>query len=374
MVKAQPKKNFTLKTALQDLKSNYLSPPHPIAFAGKNAIHRHYGGVLSRATIDDFLETVETYTLHKETHATKVYNPTYVRKPRSQIQLDLCSLFNQEKYNRGVRFLMVAIDVFTKKVWVTPLKTKSAHDVLSAFKTMHQRDIGPFKKLVVDLGKEWWNAHFQNYCKAQNIRMLAPRTQGHASTVERVIRSLKALIGKWITTHDKKSFVPALPSIVATMNARHHRMIGMSPNAAESNLNNQRIIRERNETRWNAIPRKKPKLREGQLVRISRLRGKFARDYFKKNTDELFTILLINDRMRRPLYTLRNLTGTEVINGQFYENELTAVKLSRNLHIANVLDSKSGKVLVNFRGLPPSFQAWIDNSNIYVDNNEIKDG
>ena len=51
-----------------------------------------------------------------------------------QLELDLTSVENLSKENDGVRFLLFIIDVFSRYLWVKPLKNKKAHTILSALR------------------------------------------------------------------------------------------------------------------------------------------------------------------------------------------------------------------------------------------------
>ena len=37
------------------------------------------------------------------------------------------------KYNKGIRFLLCAIDIFSKNAWVVPLKDKKGVSIVTAF-------------------------------------------------------------------------------------------------------------------------------------------------------------------------------------------------------------------------------------------------
>ena len=49
-------------------------------------------------------------------------------------QLDLVDLQKFSKFNKGFKYLLTCIDVFSKHAWVRPLKTKEGNSVLNAFK------------------------------------------------------------------------------------------------------------------------------------------------------------------------------------------------------------------------------------------------
>ena len=59
------------------------------------------------------------------------------------------------KFNRGVKYLLAVIDVFSKYGWLIPLKDKTGKSVASALKTIFE-ERKP-KKVWVDKGKEFYN-------------------------------------------------------------------------------------------------------------------------------------------------------------------------------------------------------------------------
>ena len=47
---------------------------------------------------------------------------------------DLADMQSLSKYNKGVKYLLCAIDLFSKNAWVVPTKDKDGNSVLNAFK------------------------------------------------------------------------------------------------------------------------------------------------------------------------------------------------------------------------------------------------
>ena len=58
--------------------------------------------------------------------------------------------------NDGVSFLLVVINLFSRYLWVRPLKTKSAREVTEAFEDIFDVGQKP-EKLRTDKGKEFTN-------------------------------------------------------------------------------------------------------------------------------------------------------------------------------------------------------------------------
>lgn len=354
--------------ALRLLDRVYTKPPHALAFAGIQTIYKYFGGDLSLEKIKDFLSAVDVYTLHRETKRPQQYNPTYVHYPRQLIQLDLATFDQMEKYNHGYKWIQLGIDCFTKRVFYQLLPNKNASTVLNGFKLMHadMMQMGPrIQKVVCDAGKEWDNAIFRQYCKSKDIAFYLPKSTSHATTVERVIRTIKSLIGKYCTRYETKTFVDVLPDIISTYNNRYHRMIKASPMEVENSQAKQDEVRRLNAERYAKIKARKPTYQVGQLVRIEKAENQFRRSYQKHFTDELFKIHAVHTHMPIPMYTLATLDEREVIDGHFSSRELVAVKLTRTLHIKKVLKKEADKILVNFKSLPDNFRVWIMKNQVY---------
>ena len=61
------------------------------------------------------------------------------------------------KENRGVKYLLTVIDVFSKYGWMIPLKEKTGRSVANALRTIFNQSLRKPQKLWVDKGKEFYN-------------------------------------------------------------------------------------------------------------------------------------------------------------------------------------------------------------------------
>ena len=48
--------------------------------------------------------------------------------------VDLADMQSLSKYNKGIKYLLCAIDLFTKYAWVIPMKDKKSASIVNAFK------------------------------------------------------------------------------------------------------------------------------------------------------------------------------------------------------------------------------------------------
>ena len=58
------------------------------------------------------------------------------------------------KYNKGIKYLLCAIDIFSKYAWVVPLKDKRGINIVNAFQKIIAEGKKP-NKIWVDQGSEF---------------------------------------------------------------------------------------------------------------------------------------------------------------------------------------------------------------------------
>ena len=74
---------------------------------------------------------------------------------------DLADMQLLSKYNKGIRFLLCVVDIFSKYTWVVPLKDKKDLSIVKAFQIILKRSNRKPNKTWVDKGSEFYNAFFK---------------------------------------------------------------------------------------------------------------------------------------------------------------------------------------------------------------------
>ena len=74
---------------------------------------------------------------------------------------DLADMQLISKYNKGVRFLLCIIDIFSKYAWIVLLKDKKGGSIVGAFRQILKQSIRKPNKIWVDKGSKFYNAHFK---------------------------------------------------------------------------------------------------------------------------------------------------------------------------------------------------------------------
>ena len=77
--------------------------------------------------------------------------------------VDLADMQLLSKYNKGIRFLLCVIDIFSKYAWVVPLKDKKGISIVKAFQSILKQSNRRPNKIWVDKGSEFYNAYFKKW-------------------------------------------------------------------------------------------------------------------------------------------------------------------------------------------------------------------
>ena len=118
------------------------------------------------------------------------------------------------KFNKGFRFLLCVIDIFSKYAWVIPLKGKKGVSVVNAFQKILDKSKRKPNKIWVDKGSEFYNSSFKKWLKDNDIELYSIHNEGKSIVAERFIRALKNKIYKYITSILKKMYIDKLDDIV----------------------------------------------------------------------------------------------------------------------------------------------------------------
>ena len=96
--------------------------------------------------VKDFLEDQEPHQLHRKFRRTKRFKARVSKCVpiglHTDHQCDLADMHNVSKSNSGANWILVCVDVLSRMADATPLKSKSAKDVVSGFKRIYEKKKG----------------------------------------------------------------------------------------------------------------------------------------------------------------------------------------------------------------------------------------
>ena len=84
--------------------------------------------------------------------------------------IDLADMQSLSKYNREIKYLLCAVDLFSKCAWVIPLKDKKGISIVNGFQKIISKGRKP-SKIWTDQGSEFYNNSFKEFLKINNTEM-----------------------------------------------------------------------------------------------------------------------------------------------------------------------------------------------------------
>ena len=385
----------------------YYNPKRAGALGGVERLYRDVKKDgkydISRAQLKKWLMKQDTYTLHKPARRHYKRNRVIVGGIDELWQMDLADMQTIAAEDDGYRYLLVCIDVFSKYVWVIPLKTKTGPALVTAFKKILESGRKP-QKIQTDQGTEFFNKHFKDLMKEEEIQLYNTYNETKASVVERVIRTLKTRMWHYFTAKKTMRYIEVLQDLVDSYNRSKHRSIQKKP--MNVTQNNEREVWH---TLYGEREKEEPvkyKFEVGDQVRISKLvriskqelkapveikarkeikvikgikeikgikgnkelvKRTFEKGYLPNFSKEIFTVSQQIPR-QPPVYKLKDYDQEE-LSGTFYNEELQKVIKEDDVYEVEKILKKRGKgknkeVYVKWLGYPTKFNSWIPASEV----------
>ena len=225
--------------------------------------------------------------------------------------IDLADIQLITKYSKGIRYILFAIDLFSKYAWVVHLKDRRGITNVNAFQSILDSSKRKPNKILVDQGSEFYNSPFKKWLKGNHIEMYSTHNEGKSVVAERFIRTLKNKIYKHMTAVSKNVYFDVLNNIIDKYNNTYLKTFKMKPIDIKPDYYAEYNV-ESNE--------KDPKFKVGDQVRISKYKNIFAKGYIPNWSEEVFAINKIKKTVPWT-YVISDLNGEEIV-GTFYEKEL----------------------------------------------------
>jgi transposase InsO family protein len=156
---------------------------------------------LKEKQVKEFLDTVDTYTLHKPIRKKFPTRKVYIDGIDKQWQADLVEMREFADGNNGFNYLLTVIDCFSKYACAIPIKNKNADEIIKSFDFKERKPV----LLQTNKGKEFINKKFQSFLKDNNITWFSTNSEFKASIVERFNRTLKTKLWKYFSGSKKEN-------------------------------------------------------------------------------------------------------------------------------------------------------------------------
>ena len=349
----------------KEIITAYRTPGHPVAFSAPGRVAEHFGIRVKDAR--NILQKIDSYTTHKEFKRPRQFNPYFIYEP-TFFQCDLMETRPFAKYNDGTNYLCLIICVFSRKIWVYPMKNKRGETMEQVLRQwfdelpLHVR----VKTFMSDRGMEFTCSQVRNLLQSKGIKHQLAVGTSKCAYAERAQKSFQLILYKYLSDAETVRFIHVLPAIVKTYNTRGHRSLkGLAPNEAFLKKN-RTYVRGLHMERYAKVKKRKPNLKVGDIVRVksapSSKVATAARSYVQQFKGEYFTIVRVNTKLPIPMYELKSLDSGETIIGQFYESELSKLE-PESFKVERVIRWKgrrpNRRALVKWVNFSDEHNSWI---------------
>ena len=279
------------------------------------------------AKISDFLKNYKLHSINRRIVKKIFPRRRIISRFKNDLwQADLIEYRDLNYHNSGYKFILLVIDVFSKVIYVEPLKFKTGEITATAMEKILGRSESPPVMLVTDGGKEFFNKDFQNVMISHNINHFKTPTETpwKASVAERANRTIKTRIDRWMQHTKSKRWIDVFRQIVENYNNTPHSSHKMKP--LEVTAENRKTVYKRLYPRSEATF--ECRLKIGDKVR--KIREKKERKHlwekgYKPNwSDEIFSIDSVRQKHGVCWYKLSTLQG-RILPGIWYYYQLNLV-------------------------------------------------
>lgn len=352
---------------MEILRRIYYDPANPAAFSSEQRLYdaaKEENPAITHKQVEDFLSSSIPYTLHRRIVRKFKRNPVIASRPWEHAQCDLIDTQRYAKSNNGYNYILTLIDVFTKKAFAEPLKTKSGQNVKEALERIFK--VCQPENLQTDEGTEFTNKIVQEFLKQKNVHFfLAKNERIKCAVIERFQRTLMSKIHKYFTSKGTHKYIDKLQDFVSAYNNSEHRMTHMVPNKVTDDdiphVFNALYGYDNRREMLHDMYSNKSKIKEGEKVRIPETKNRFAKGYAQNFSDRIYTVKKTVGGIHKPNYVLLEADGTKV-HGKFYPEEAQRIKDNETYRVRVIRTRKRGRAtqyLIEYEGYPEEGQQWI---------------
>lgn len=208
---------------------------------------------VKRSDVEEFLKhQVPNQLAGDFKHRTK--KPIVSMFPNQVWCMDCINLNRYGTKNKGYNFILNVVDVFSRKLWIEPLKQQTSLITKNAFvRILNRAGVKPHY-LISDNGTEF-KAEFQAYCKNNDIlqRLNRPYSPQANGIVERANLEIRKLMKQIFIQHSNNVWINDVRKIEDTHNDTYTTSIKNIPNKIWTatiepvNVHRRDIFNENNE-------------------------------------------------------------------------------------------------------------------------------
>ena len=255
---------------------------------------KNEGIKITKKEIDDFLASrVEQQQTTIQSNRKKLLGKIVAYRPLSLIQMDIFDMQNYTRTNKGYKYILCIIDVFTRKVWTYAMKKKDNDNVQESFKKFLQQSgiqNNTPTILMSDNDSTFINKSFQEILEKNKIIHQPNIIDDHHALglIDRFARTIKTIFTRLFVQTKSDNWIDHIDEIVGNYNNNGHTAIdNIKPNDAFLKKNLKKIYNINYEKSLFNIS--VSDIDVNDKVRI-KLKGKFRKGTDARYTDEVYTV------------------------------------------------------------------------------------
>ena len=156
--------------------------------------------------------------------------------------VDLVDMRTFSEWNKGVKYLLMVIDLFSNYGWIKPLRDKRSETVSKAFDEMFETSKRKPKILWSDKGSEFISKHFKEFLKKKDIKLYHTENEEKSNVVERWNKTIKNKMWKMFSANNNTVYWDKIDKLVDDYNKIRHSSIKMKPVDASKKENEEKVL------------------------------------------------------------------------------------------------------------------------------------
>jgi hypothetical protein len=263
-----------------------------LTFGGVQNLYKAAKQVHPKITIKivkQWLDRQQSAQLNNKPVIKPGFKPIYSEQPYA-FQIDLTFFPRYKKQNDGNYILFTAININTRFGYAYYGKDKEASTIINFIKDLEKKTI--INVLEGDLGNEFNNYEFKQYCKDNNITLdLFKSDSNKMGIINRWHRTIKEKLTAYFDAFDTVKWIDIIDKIVYNYNHSVNRGIGYKPVDVNDFIENK--IRQ--EKKEQGLKIEYQEFRVGQYVRVLNEHGMYDDKLKSKYTDKIYEIIKVKN-------------------------------------------------------------------------------
>ena len=216
--------------------------------------------------------------------------------PHTRIQMDIVDMTRYKSQNKGYSYLFFIIDIFTRKVYAYPLKSREKVEVETAFKE-YIKETQPPETITSDNEGAFTSQSMDKIYDKYGIFHHAVDVGNHKAlgVLDSAVKTLKGAIVKHMENDNNPHYLHIKDVVKAYNDTPHSGILDLTPDEV-AQKGNEEIIQALNHKKYRENQQYKGQaFKKGDVVRVEKKKGTFNRAYdrvYGRNTHTIKEITM----------------------------------------------------------------------------------